>query len=216
MRVNINVPTDLSEISLGQYQKFLKIQQENDNENFLATKMIEIFCDIDNKNVFQMKAKDIHRITNILADMFEQKPQLINRFTMGGVEYGFIPNLDDMTLGEYVDLDTYISQWDRMQYAMSVLYRPIKESYKHKYTIEEYKAIDQEKMKDMPLSVVFGSMLFFYRLGIDLSRVMTNYLEGDSQTHLAGMDSLRKNGAGINQFTHSLKEILHDLKISLN
>lgn len=216
MRVNINVPTDLSEISLGQYQKFLKIQQENDNENFLATKMIEIFCDIDNKNVFQMKAKDIHRITNILADMFEQKPQLINRFTMGGVEYGFIPNLDDMTLGEYVDLDTYISQWERMEYAMSVLYRPIKESYKHKYTIEEYKAIDQEKMKDMPLSVVFGSMLFFYRLGIDLSRVMTNYLEGGNQTHLAGMDSLRKNGDGISQFTHSLKEILHDLKISLN
>lgn len=216
MRVNINVPTDLSEISLRQYQKFLEVQKENDNENFLATKMIEIFCDIDNKNVFQMKAKDIHRITNILADMFEQKPQLINRFTMGGVEYGFIPNLDDMTLGEYVDLDTYISQWDRMEYAMSVLYRPIKESYKHKYTIEEYKAIDQEKMKDMPLSVVFGSMLFFYRLGIDLSRVMTNYLEGGNQTHLAGMDSLRKNGDGISQFTHSLKEILHDLKISLN
>ena len=85
--------------------------------------------------------------------MFEQKPQLITRFTMNGVEYGFIPNLDDMTLGEYVDLDTYISQWDRMEYAMAVLYRPIKDKYKQKYNIEEYTATDQEKMKDMPLSL---------------------------------------------------------------
>jgi len=216
MRMKIIVPSDLSEIKLWQYQKFLKVQKENDNENFLAQKMMEIFCGIELKDVFQIKAKDVHRITKILADMFEQKPQLINRFTMGGVEYGFIPNLDEMSLGEYVDLDTYLSQWDRMEYAMAVLYRPVTNKIKNKYSIEEYQAKGQDKMKDMPMNVVLGSMLFFYRLGIDLSRVMTNYLEGGNQTHLAELDSLVKNGDGISQFTHSLKEILHDLKISLN
>jgi hypothetical protein len=216
MRMKIIVPSDLSEIKLWQYQKFLKVQKENDNENFLAQKMMEIFCGLDFKDVFEMKAKDVHRITKIIADMFEQKPQLINRFTMGGVEYGFIPNLDEMSLGEYVDLDTYLSQWDKMEYAMAVLYRPVTNKIKNKYSIEEYQAKNQEKMKDIPMNIVLGSMFFFYRLGLDLSRVMTNYLEGGNQTHLAELDNLVKNGDGISQFTHSLKEILHDLNISLN
>ena len=216
MRIKIDVPNDLSEIKLGQYQKFLKIQEGNSDENFLATKMIEIFCGIQHKDAFHIKAKDVHRITNIIADMFEQKPQLRKTFIMNGIEYGFIPNLDDMTLGEYVDLDTYISNWQEMEKAMAVLYRPIKSKVKHKYSIEEYKAEGQEIMKDMPMDAVLGSMLFFYRLGIDLSRIMTSYLEGSKEIPSQPIASLAQNGDGINQFMHSLKGILEDLSISLN
>jgi hypothetical protein len=216
MRVKISVPNDLSEIKLWQYQKFLKIQEENTDENFLASKMIEIFCGIELKDAYKMKAKDVHRITNILADMFEQKPQLKNRFTMNGVEYGFIPNLDDMSLGEYVDLDTYLSKWEEIEKAMAVLYRPIENIHKQKYSIEEYKAEGQEAYKDMPMSVVFGAMFFFYRLGIDLSRVMTVYLEQNKETPSQEFRSLGKSGDGINQFLHSLKGILDDLSISLD
>ena len=216
MRMKIFVPNDLSEIKLWQYQKFLKIQNENEDENFLASKMIEIFCGIDLKDAFQMKAKDVHRITNILADMFEQKPKLRQRFTMKGIEYGFIPNLDDMTLGEYVDLDTYLSKWDQIEKAMAVLYRPVVDTDKNKYSIQEYKAEGQEIMKDMPMDVVLGSMLFFYRLGIDLSKVMTHYLESNSRDHSQLSHSLVQSGGGINQFMHSLRGILEDLKISLN
>ena len=163
MRVKINVPNNLSEITLSQYQEFLKFQKDNEDENVLASKMIEIFCGISLKDAYQMKAKDVHRITNILADMFEQKPQLIQRFSMNNIEYGFIPNLDEMTLGEYVDLDTYLPQWDMMEYAMAVLYRPVVNKIKNKYSIEEYRAENQDRMKNMPMSVVLGSMLFFYR-----------------------------------------------------
>lgn len=216
MRMKIFVPNDLSEIKLWQYQKFLKIQNENEDENFLASKMIEIFCGIDLKHAFQMKAKDVHRITNIIADMFEQKPKLKQRFTMKGIEYGFIPNLDDMTLGEYVDLDTYLSKWDQIEKAMAVLYRPVVKTINDKYGIQEYKAEGQEIMKDMPMDVVLGSMLFFYRLGIDLSKVMTHYLESNSKDHSQLSHSLVQSGGGINQFMHSLRGILEDLKISLN
>ena len=44
MKIEINVPTSLSEVTLGQYQKFLKIAEENPECNFLNAKMIEIFC----------------------------------------------------------------------------------------------------------------------------------------------------------------------------
>ena len=36
------------------------------------------------------------------------KTPLINTFVMDGVEYGFIPKLDDITLGEYIDIDNNI------------------------------------------------------------------------------------------------------------
>ena len=216
MRVKISVPNNLSEIKLSQYQKFLKAQEENQDENFLATKMIEIFCHIDNKQAFQMKLKDVNSITKNISDMFEQKPQLINRFTMNGIEYGFIPNLDEMSLGEYVDLDTYISKWDEMEKAMAVLYRPIQNKVKHKYSIEDYTAEGQEVYKDTPMNVVFGSMFFFYRLGMDLSKIMPYYFQDKKELHLQESNSLVKSGDGINQFMHSLREILDDLRISLN
>ena len=216
MRVKITVPNDLSEIKLWQYQKFLEIQKQNSDENFLASKMIEIFCGIELKEAYKMKAKDVHRITGILADMFEQKPVLINRFYLNNIEYGFIPNLDDMTLGEYVDLDTYLPKWEEIEKAMAVLYRPITKTYKGKYQIEDYTAQGQDAYKDMPMSIVFGAMFFFYRLGIDLSKIMTFYLEQNKDIHSQLSHSLGKNGDGINQFMHSLKEILEDLRISLN
>ena len=161
MRVKISVPNDLSEIKLWQYQKFLEIQKQNKDENFLASKMIEIFCGIELKEAYKMKAKDVHRITGILADMFEQKPVLINRFYLNNIEYGFIPNLDEMTLGEYVDLDTYLPKWEEIEKAMAVLYRPITKTYKGKYQIEDYTAQGQDAYKDMPMSIVFGAMFFF-------------------------------------------------------
>jgi hypothetical protein len=121
-----------------------------------------------------------------------------------------------MTLGEYVDLDTYLSKWDQIEKAMAVLYRPVVDTDKNKYSIQEYKAEGQEIMKDMPMDVVLGSMLFFYRLGIDLSKVMTHYLESNSRDHSQLSHSLVQSGGGINQFMHSLRGILEDLKISLN
>ena len=216
MRVKITVPNDLSEIKLWQYQKFVKIQEDNTDENFLASKMIEIFCGISLKEAYTLKAKDVHRITGILADMFEQKPHIKTRFVLNGIEYGFIPNLDDMTLGEYVDLDTYLGKWQQVEKAMAVLYRPIINNYKNKYTIEEYKAEGQDVYKDMPMDIVLGSMLFFYRLGIDLSRVMTSYLESKGEIPQQQVRNLVLNGDGISQFSHSLRDILRDLSISLN
>ena len=216
MRVKITVPNDLSEIKLWQYQKFVKIQEDNTDENFLASKMIEIFCGISLKEAYTLKAKDVHRITGILADMFEQKPHIKTRFVLNGIEYGFIPNLDDMTLGEYVDLDTYLGKWQQVEKAMAVLYRPIINTYKNKYTIEEYKAEGQDVYKDMPMDIGLGSMLFFYRLGIDLSRLMTVYLEQNKEKPLPPSLNLGRNGDGINQFLHSLRGILDDLSISLN
>jgi hypothetical protein len=216
MKIEVIIPNDLSEITLDQYQRFLKIQENNTDEKFLTSKMIEIFCGIKLPEVLKMRVNDVSLITNILSEMFENIPQLVQRFKMNGVEYGFIPDLDDMSLGEYIDLDTYLGDWENMHRAMAVLYRPIKNKSGNRYNIKEYDGKGFEDMKDMPLDAVLSSIVFFYNLGIELSKAMMNYLETTEEEALTEFLNSQPNGVGINQFTHSLSEILQDLKISLN
>tara|TARA_R100001463_G_scaffold8248_1_gene25531 strand:+ start:563 stop:1210 length:648 start_codon:yes stop_codon:yes gene_type:complete len=215
MKVEVYIPDTLSEITLGQYQKYLKIQSENEDENFLAIKMIEIFCGLKGDTILAMKAKSIKDITTVLSNMFTEKPQLVKEFKMYGKTYGFIPKLEDMSFGEYIDLDTYIGDSDNLHRAMGVLYRPIKQKYQEKYLIEDYTGTESDMMKDMPMDAVLSSILFFYHLGMDLSQVMMNYLEQEEKD-IMRQQILEESGDGINLFSASLKEILQDLKISLN
>jgi hypothetical protein len=217
MKFKLTIPSSLSEISLSQYQKFLKIQENNEDSYFLQCKMIEIFCNLDAKSVRLMKLTDADRIVQILNKMFESKPQLIKTFKLLDTEYGIIPNLDEISLGEYVDLDTYMGDWNNMHIAMNVLYRPIKEKIGDKYLIKEYDVDAKDKINDIPMDVVFGAVFFLFNLGIDLSKVMMDYLEDhqmedwmDQQTSLENMDGIKASSL------HSLKTMLDDLKISLN
>jgi hypothetical protein len=214
MKVELIVPNSLNEITLGQYQEYLKLKDLTETE--LSLKMIEIFCNVKAEYVRHIKANDVADIVNIISTMFESKPSLVHTFKMGGVEYGFISNLDEMSFGEYIDLDSNIGDWDNIDKAMGVLYRPIEIRKGNRYHIEEYKAGDTEHLKDMPLDAVLGSILFFYHLGNELCQVTMNSLEQTEETLLQEYLNSEQNGVGTHQFMHSLNQILDDLKISLN
>lgn len=216
MRVEVNIPESLSEVTLGQYQKFLKIQDNNEDERFLQIKMIEIFCNVPSEYVLNMRLSDTNEIISILNEMFTAKQNLIQRTKIGSKEYGFIPKLEDISLGEYIDLDTYLGSWENMHLAMNVLYRPIKNKYGERYSIEDYKPNDGLHMKDITLDCVMGAVLFFYHLGTDLSKTILNYSQEDKESRIVQFLNSHPSGVGINQYTHLLTEILHDLKISLN
>tara|TARA_R110002167_G_scaffold310903_1_gene515841 strand:+ start:534 stop:1187 length:654 start_codon:yes stop_codon:yes gene_type:complete len=217
MKFELTIPSDLSEISLKQYKKFLKIQESNEDSYFLQCKMIEIFCNLDAKSVRLLKLTDADRVVQILNKMFEAKPQLIRTFKLGNIEYGVIPNLDEISLGEYVDLDTYMGDWQNMQIAMNVLYRPIKERIGDKYLIKEYDVESKDILEEIPMDVVFGSIFFLYNLGIDLSKAMMDYLEDNQMDNLMEQQIFQENMDGIKASSlHSLKTMLDELKISLN
>ena len=217
MKIEINVPTSLSEVTLGQYQKFLKIAEDNPEGNFLNAKMIEIFCGIPLSDSYKLKMSSVTAIIDILNELLSQTPKRVEQFTMNGVQYGFIPDLDEMSLGEYVDLDGSASDWNNMHIAMNVLYRKIKIKKSGKYNIVDYNVENPEKMKDMPLDAAIGSLFFFYNLGMELSK--HTILSSSNQVEMeAYQDQLisQTNGDGISQFMVSLTEILQNLKISLN
>jgi len=216
MNIKVTVPKDLSEITLDKYKHYLDIASKNKDDKFLQAKMIEIFCNISLKDVYRLKYNDTLEITSILTEMFDQKPALVKRFKIDNVEYGFHNSLDDLTLGEYIDLDTYIGDWDNIEKAMNVLYRPITNKFGSKYSITEYDAKDNIQILQMPMDAVTSSIFFFYRLGLDLSKVMMNSLDNNQNKVLTEYLSSIPGTDGIQVFTDSLEEILQNLSISPN
>jgi hypothetical protein len=121
-----------------------------------------------------------------------------------------------MTFGEYVDLDTFIGETQNLHRAMNVLYRPITIRKNGRYQIEEYDSDKAETMLQMPMDAVISSILFFYHLGIDLSQIMMDSLQQKNESRMMEYLTSEENGDGISLYTHSLRAMLEDLRISLN
>ena len=197
MKIKLNIPEKLSEMTLGQYQDWLKVSEGKELDTFLQQKIIEIFCGLTLKQVMLIKASEIDRLVVDISNIFKEEPKFIDRFDYGGKEFGFIPKLDDISFGEYVDLDTYLQDWQLMHKAMAVLFRPITLKRKDKYLIEDYESAEKYDLKCMPLDVVFGSLVFFYHLRNELEKHILNYLA--NQTEIKVSQELRaflKNGVG--------------------
>jgi hypothetical protein len=217
MELTLKIPENLREITLGQYQKYLKMEKENKDETFIAQKMVEIFCNTRLDYVMKMKWRDVQEIVTSLGLMFDKEQKLKQQFVINGTNYGFIPNLDEISFGEFVDLDSYLGDWQEMHKAMQVLYRPVEISVRGRYNIKEYKAITDDTMKEMPLEYALGAVFFLLNLGKELSIVMMDYLqEGVLKEESPLKEGLIKSGVGIHHFTKQLKEMLADLNISQN
>ncbi len=214
--IKLTIPTSLKDITLRDYKKFLDAEKENKDDRFLNAKLIHIFCKISLEKVMLLELKDAEDIVKTISDMFNEKPALVKKFKIGKTEYGFHPELDSLTLGEYIDLDTFIGDWNNMEKAMNVLYRPILVSVKERYSIDEYNVDNFADALDMPMDAVMSSIFFLWNLGLELSKVMTNYLDSQETELLTQHLSSQKNGVGTEQFLHSLRATLDDFKISLN
>jgi len=218
MKVNINVPDSLNEITLYQYQRFEKLIQENEASHFVNQKTIEIFCNIELKDVARIRIADIDDLLLHLDNLLQQKPKLTKTFKLGVYEFGFIPKLEDMTSGEFIDLENYLGSTETLHQAMAVLFRPIKSKVKDLYTIEEYESSYKysEVLKYMPLDIALGSMLFFWTLQNDCVNALTDYIQNEVEQSEQAKQVLVKSGVGINQFTQQLKGIFSDSMPLLN
>lgn len=217
MKLDLLLPTSLSEIPLSRYQQFIKTKEASNDDEFIAQKMIQIFCGIDLKDVGKIKMKHLNELIAHFTKVFSEKPKLIRQFKIKDVEFGFIPKLDEITFGEYVDLEHHLQNWKTYHKAMAVMYRPIKEKHKNTYTIVDYEPNEdmQDLMKFAPLDVAISSSVFFWTLGSELLNLTINYLQKELKTmssnSTAKGNNLANNGDGIIQSMHSLKAMLPDL-----
>ena len=212
--MKIKIPTSLSDIRLEQFVLFNKLMKESQDENFIQLAMVTIFCDVSVEDAKNIVAKDFTEIVSDITKVLSEQPRFIQRFIHEGKEYGFIPNLDEITAGEYIDLESFLRDEETYNKAMSVLYRPILNKRKDLYNIEEYKGSHTD-FNTLNLEIVLGSMLFFWNLSNELLTAMRGYL-AQPKNKILLEEVLMKNGVGINQFLQSLTDVSLILKEQLN
>lgn len=215
MKVEIFVPSHVDEITLEQFQRFEKVNTEdNQGTAFLRQKMLEIFCNVDLKDVAQVRYSDLLEVTDHIYTLLNDEYELVPTFSLDGVQYGFIPMLEDITLGEYIDLDNYFGSWSTMDKAMSVLYRPVEKYRNGRYAIADYEG-SNDHLKHMPVGIAFGATLFFWSLEKELLTAILSYLEmGEGNLDSDQRKALIESGVGIRASMHSLSGILQSLNIS--
>ena len=217
--IKLIVPDSLHEIELGQYQEYLAAIEDLDateDAEQINRKLIETFCGLKPEQVNLLPLASIESLLGVLSGAFSEEFELIRYFELDGVKFGFIPKLDEMSLGEYIDLESTFGDWEKMHKAMAILYRVVNFEKGEKYDIVSYETNEElaEAMKMMPLSVVMSCMVFFYSLGTELAQATLNYTQKvvkESSTTSQVREALELNGVGINQFTDSLKAMSEDL-----
>ena len=140
-----------------------------------------------------------------------------DRFTMDGIEYGFIPNLDEATTNElnelssaeYVDGSVHIGEVENYHKLMAVLFRPItgNDSFGN-YQIENYKGTIKyaNRMKRMPINIMLGAFGFFFHLSRELRiHILKSTKEAQAKEALH-LDTLT-SGVGTLQSAHSLAKM---------
>jgi hypothetical protein len=219
MKVKIQIPEDLSEVTLEQYQYLMEIQNPDDDDEFAARKLISVLCKIPLSQVMYIDYSSASELLAKFNQMFSEEKMMYTRFKLNNVEFGFIPDIEKISFGEYIDCEKYMSSWKTMHNAMAVLYRPIVKTKGDKYEIEPYEgsATYEEVMKAMPLSVALGANVFFWNLVSELLEGLIVYLQNEVKKEvdlkiIAKYLNLPEDGDGINQFMELQKATLRDLK----
>jgi len=200
MKLDIKLPASLSEIPLTRYQQFIEMKEKSNDEEFIAQKMIHIFCGIKLGEVAKIKVKHLNGFIAHFTKVFSEKPQLIRQFKIKDIEFGFIPKFDDISFGEYVDLENYLKDWSTYHKALSVMYRPIKTRNKDKYEISDYEPNEdmQDLMKFAPLDVAISSSFFLSSIAIELLKATQTYLKKELKTMKKDSINIQKDTNSVN------------------
>jgi hypothetical protein len=200
--MKITIPESINDIALHQFQKYDLLLKRTDlsDEQFNVRK-IEIFTGLDRKRIPLLSQKDYSEILILIDKALEQTTEFQPTFKIKDVEFGFIPNFDKITAGEYRDLTLYSQDVAEMHKLMAVLFRPIKSKVANNYKIVEYNGTEKraEVMKYMPLSIVNGALVFFSNLANELIAYTQKYT-AEEQAKANTPATTSKNGGGMRRF----------------
>ena len=176
-----NLISSWSDVTLESWLKLIEVETESKSKEALET--ITALSDIPKQLVKELGIKDVAVIMSRIGELqVEQDSKLKRIIEVEGKEYAFHPDLSEITLGEYADLETFIKNGieNSMPEVMAVLYRPITaKGGNGVYTIEAYDgniSIRAEEMKKMSAEQVQSALVFFWSLGNELSKILPLFL----------------------------------------
>lgn len=180
--MKIVLPENISEITLEQFQKYSVLLERKDLDDFqLKKRKLSIFTGIKYKDLDNIDQSDFDEILQQIDISLNVDAGFKDRFEMNGIEFGFIPNFDKMTTKEFVDLSLYpVSEIETYHKLMAILFRPVKNKDPFgSYKIKNYNGTEKyaEMMKQTPMNIVNGALVFFCSLASELQNSTERYIQ---------------------------------------
>ena len=201
--MKVQIPESWKDIELKQFQKYNYEVHKDINDTTKLIQTISTLCDINFNDASKMSIKDVKKITGYLAQMLEQVPEtFITKFRHNGIDYGFIPKLDEISIGEYADLEFYLTEtseiWNNMHLIMSILYREIEEDG-NPYKIKDYKPNKEiaEGFKSLSMDIVYSASNFFLTLGEELLETIGSSTQETEEIRVQIKKTIETTGDGL-------------------
>ena len=206
----MRLPQNLNEITIDKYIKAINIIENEDVELVVMLRLLNLFSGKSLEQLVEYPLAELDKNYQQIAKVLNEKSKFQKTFFLDGKEYGFIPNLEQMKSGEYIDLTNNLGK--DILASMAVMYRPVTRKFKDVYDIEKYKGTDEKDIfKNAPISVYLGAQVFFWNLTNDLLKLMPQFLEKELTAEQIA--DLEKNGVGLSQLSELVENIdLHPLR----
>ena len=198
--IKIQLPEDTSDITLEQSQMFMSISgRENLSDLDKTKRIVKMFTGLKTVEIDAMSIDDYESVIGQITLALNREAEFTQRFKLGGIEFGFIPNLDEMTAGEYIDLTSSGVKSETLHKTLAILFRPITKTdgFGH-YDIEPYTASAKhiELMKKAPMNIVNGMLVFFCLLSKELEVSITKSMEEEVEEARSKQVITSLNGDG--------------------
>jgi len=177
---SFNLINSWSDVNLSTWLSLIDFETGTKTEE--ATEKIAALSDIPKKLIKELALSDVAVIMSKIGELQAKQDTKLKRIIeINGVEYGFHPDLDSISLGEYADIEQFIKNGidSSLPELMAVLYRPIKLKKNDIYIIDSYDGdirLRAEEMKLMSAEQVQSALMFFFALGRKLSEIMPSFL----------------------------------------
>ena len=206
--IKIEVPTQWSAVTLRQYLALRKdLDTYAGEEDAITACLFHHLCKFPLEYIQQLNIDTYIAIKGDLINFFNNIDLPLQKFiTIGGVEYGFEPDLSRMAYGAYVDISKYETFEINEKWAeiMSILYRPVIKKTGKLYDIKAYDAtIDGDTFMDVSMDIHFGTLFFLKTLLKDLLK--------DTQKSLTGLTGLPQNIKSVLEKNGNLTQVLFNL-----
>ena len=179
----VGIPKDRDGITIGMYQQIEEVKRKKLNEDDFNLEILSVICGLEKEMVDRMEVKSLKKIFKTLSFLNKKMPdekELIKKVEWNGKKYGFIPNLSEITMGEYIDIEENCKTAEKnLHKIMSILYRPIVKETKTRYSIENYNPDDERNQEflDFPILPSVSALSFFFHLGKILPNALDRYLK---------------------------------------
>jgi len=195
-QITIKIPQGWDEITIGQYQEYLDVLKSSNETrpHKQIISLLSVLTDTDEMDFYRMPMDTIYDINDAVSFMNEEpKGVFKNIITIKGKDYGFQKDLNQLTLGEWIDLEHYVTNGviENLHYITAILYRPIVDigDEYFDYTIVPYDTINLEGTArlfkyNVSIDDIYGISGFFLTIANELLMPMNYYLQKETITEM--------------------------------